>query len=131
MLACNGDILIDNSISLKNQPVNYRRVVNFSEADPLFPEFITGLEMIDLFVSAKNGAKNQKETLIESMKMGDYIKGPVRSYSSGMLKKLSLLMAIFITILFKVFHGLMVINYLIAYSVFYFNYYKFKKAPSD
>lgn len=93
MLSCDGDVVIENNISLKNNPVEYRKIVNFGEADPLFPLFLTGLEMIDLFVSAKNGSKNQKEKLIESLNMQQYIGSAVNSYSSGMLKKLSLLLA--------------------------------------
>ena len=93
MLSCNGDVVIENNISLKNNPVGYRKIVNFAEAEPLFPLFLTGLEMIDLFVSAKNGSKKQKEKLIESLNMQQYIGMAVHSYSSGMLKKLSLLLA--------------------------------------
>lgn len=93
MLSCDGDVVIENNISLKNKPVEYRKIVNFGEAEPLFPLFLTGLEMIDLFVSAKNGSKNQKEELIESLNMQQYIGSAVNSYSSGMLKKLSLLLA--------------------------------------
>lgn len=93
MISCEGDILIQKNISLKSHPVNYRKTVNFSEAEPLFPTFITGFEMIDLFVSAKNGSMSQAESLIESMKMQHYLQTPVSSYSSGMLKKLSLLLA--------------------------------------
>lgn len=93
MLSCDGNIVIENNVSLKNNPVEYRKFVNFGEAEPLFPLFLTGLEMIDLFVSAKNGSKNQKEKLIESLNMQQYIGSAVNSYSSGMLKKLSLLLA--------------------------------------
>jgi ABC-2 type transport system ATP-binding protein len=93
MLSCDGDVVIEDNISLKNNPVEYRKIVNFGEAEPLFPLFLTGLEMIDLFVSAKNGSKNQKEKLIESLNMQQYIGSAVNSYSSGMLKKLSLLLA--------------------------------------
>ncbi len=93
ILAFEGDILLNNNISIKKQPVIYRQLVNFSEAEPLFPEFITGLEMIDLFISAKKAPKGQEKDLIESMKMQGYVDRPVGSYSSGMLKKLSLLLA--------------------------------------
>jgi ABC-2 type transport system ATP-binding protein len=29
MLSCNGDVVIESKISLKNNPVRYRKVVNF------------------------------------------------------------------------------------------------------
>jgi ABC-2 type transport system ATP-binding protein len=88
-----GDIIIDETISLKKHPVQYRKIVNFAEAEPLFPEFLTGQDMINLFVSAKNAAKTQADHYIETMKMGAYIQEPIGTYSSGMLKKLSIVLA--------------------------------------
>lgn len=81
------------SLRLKKDVVPYRRVVNFAEAEPLFPEFLTGMEMIDLFRTAKGGARGQEEYYIESMHMQAYIHQPIGTYSSGMLKKLSLVLA--------------------------------------
>lgn len=93
ILSFKGDILLNNSISIKKQPVAYRKLVNFAEAEPLFPEFLTGREMIDLFVSAKEAPAGQEQHLIETMSMSAYVDRPVGTYSSGMLKKLSLLLA--------------------------------------
>jgi len=93
ILAFDGDILLDGNISLKNDAVAYRKLVNFSEAEALFPGFITGTELIDLFISAKDGEKGQEQALLDSMKMQSFVGRPVGTYSSGMLKKLSLLLA--------------------------------------
>jgi ABC-2 type transport system ATP-binding protein len=93
ILAFEGDIVLQGGISIKKQAVDYRKVVNFSEAEPLFPGFITGKEMISLFTSAKDGPQGQEQGLIESMKMQAYVDRPVGTYSSGMMKKLSLLLA--------------------------------------
>jgi ABC-2 type transport system ATP-binding protein len=87
-----GDITW-NSLRLKKDTVPYRRVVNFAEAEPLFPEFLTGMEMIDLFRTAKGGALGQEEYYIACMQMQTYIHQPIGTYSSGMLKKLSLVLA--------------------------------------
>lgn len=92
ILSFNGDILLDG-ISIKKQPVSYRQVVNFAEAEPIFPAFLTGREMIDLFIAAKEAPAGQEEYYLESMQMQAYISSPVGTYSSGMLKKLSLLLA--------------------------------------
>ena len=93
ILAFNGDILLDATISIKKQPVAYRKLVNFAEAEPLFPEFLTGMEMIKLFASAKDAPAGQEQQFIESMKMQSYVDRPIGTYSSGMLKKLSLVLA--------------------------------------
>jgi ABC-2 type transport system ATP-binding protein len=73
-----------NNLRLKKDTVPYRRVVNFAEAEPLFPEFLTGMEMIDLFRTAKGGAWRQEEYYIEGMQMQTYIHQPIGTYSSGM-----------------------------------------------
>lgn len=93
ILSFEGDVVLQGGISIKKQAVEYRKLVNFSEAEPLFPGFITGKEMISLFTEAKDGPKGQEQGLIETMKMQSYVDRPVGTYSSGMLKKLSLLLA--------------------------------------
>lgn len=88
-----GDILVDNNISLKRQSVAYRSVVNFAEAEPIFPAFLSGGEMIRLFSQAKCAKTNQHHPFVEQFQMSDYLADPIGSYSSGMLKKLSLVLA--------------------------------------
>jgi ABC-2 type transport system ATP-binding protein len=93
ILAFDGDILINNSISIKKQPVAYRKLVNFAEAEPVFPDFLTGTEMIALFADAKDAPAGQEDQFIKSMGMQSFVDRPVGTYSSGMMKKLSLLLA--------------------------------------
>ncbi len=93
ILAFNGDVILDGNISIKKHPVDYRKYVNFAEAEPLFPEFLSGTEMIQLFADAKEAPQGQEHGYIESMGMRVYIDNPIGTYSSGMLKKLSLVLA--------------------------------------
>ncbi|WPU90947.1 ATP-binding cassette domain-containing protein [Mucilaginibacter sabulilitoris] len=93
ILSFEGDILLDNSISIKKQPVAYRKLVNFAEAEPLFPEFLTGKELIALFAQAKDAPEGQEQHYIDTMQMQAFVNRPVGTYSSGMLKKLSLVLA--------------------------------------
>jgi len=93
ILDFDGEILLGGKISLKRNPVEYRRRVNFAEAEPVFPEFLTGKEMMHLFASAKHAPPQQQEYLIDSMRMHAYVNEPLSTYSSGMLKKLSLALA--------------------------------------
>jgi len=88
-----GDILINHQISLKKQAIAYRQLVNFAEAEPIFPDFLTGKELIWVFAAAKGAPTGQEEYYIQSMNMQAYINQPVSAYSSGMLKKLSLVLA--------------------------------------
>jgi ABC-2 type transport system ATP-binding protein len=93
ILSFNGDIILDRKVSIKKNPVAYRQLVNFAEAEPLYPSFLTGTEMINLFANAKKAPVNQQQYFIESMQMQTYIDTPLGTYSSGMLKKLSLVLA--------------------------------------
>lgn len=93
LLSFDGQISLSPDINLKKQPVAYRKIVNFAEAEPIFPEFLTGQEMIRMFVTAKAASPGQEQYYLESMQMQHYIHQPVSTYSSGMLKKLSLVLA--------------------------------------
>jgi ABC-2 type transport system ATP-binding protein len=87
-----GDILLDD-INLRQSPLPYRRLVNFAEAEPLYPDFISGLELIRFYQDIRKAAAIQIDMLINLFKMHHFLKSPVGSYSSGMVKKLSLLLA--------------------------------------
>jgi ABC-2 type transport system ATP-binding protein len=88
-----GDILLAEQLNVKKQAVAYRRLVNFAEAEPVFPEFLTGRELIHLFRTAKSGPPHQEDFYLEGLQMTSYVHEPVGTYSSGMLKKLSLVLA--------------------------------------
>jgi ABC-2 type transport system ATP-binding protein len=93
LLSFEGQISLSPGIDLKKQSVAYRKVVNFAEAEPIFPEFLSGQEMIRMFVTAKEASPGQEQYYLESMQMQHYIGQPISTYSSGMLKKLSLVLA--------------------------------------
>nr|WP_121273645.1 ABC transporter ATP-binding protein [Pedobacter schmidteae] len=88
-----GDVLLNNQLSIKKNKNNYRRLVNFAEAEPIFPEFLTGKELIDMFAEAKGGTNEQKLFYCQTIGLQSYIDQPLGTYSSGMLKKLSLILA--------------------------------------
>ena len=87
-----GDIQLDG-INLHDEPVSYRSLVNFAEAEPLYPDFITGHELICFYQEIRKAAPVQVDMLINLFKMHHFLKSPIGTYSSGMVKKLSLLLA--------------------------------------
>jgi ABC-2 type transport system ATP-binding protein len=87
-----GDILLDG-INLRESPLSYRRLVNFAEAEPLYPDFITGLELVSFYQDIRKAASVQTDLLVNLFKMHRFLSMPVGTYSSGMIKKLSLLLA--------------------------------------
>jgi len=88
-----GDILY-SGISLKKQPLAYRRQVGWAEAEPLFPEFVTGKELIALFRSCRHAGKEEADELVSLFGMSAYIGNLVGTYSSGMVKKLAIVLAL-------------------------------------
>jgi ABC-2 type transport system ATP-binding protein len=87
-----GDIQLDG-INLRYDPVSYRSLVNFAEAEPLYPDFITGNELVLFYQEIRKAASVQIDMLINLFKMHHFLKSPIGTYSSGMVKKLSLLLA--------------------------------------
>lgn len=88
-----GDMLIGNNVSCNKQPVQYRRLVNYAEAEPLFPGFITGTDLVSLYLKTKGKGYKDIDDMIDLLGIASFIHQPVSSYSSGMLKKVSLLLA--------------------------------------
>ncbi len=87
-----GEILLDG-INLQQNPLTYRRLVSFAEAEPLYPEFITGVELVKFFQDLRKAATVQTDLLVNLFKMHRFLQMPIGTYSSGMIKKLSLLLA--------------------------------------
>lgn len=82
-----------NDISLKNQPVAYRSMISYAEAEPQYPAFITGNELLNYHIDVRHADKEASVSLIAVLGMSSFMDQKVGSYSSGMLKKLSLICA--------------------------------------
>jgi ABC-2 type transport system ATP-binding protein len=93
LLPFKGDIMLNKTISIKKNPVSYRFLVNHAEAEPQFPAFLSGEELTRFVCSIKKGTEQQIKELKEILGIDNYLNNPTGSYSSGMLKKLSLLLA--------------------------------------
>ena len=86
-----GEIFI-NDISSRKSPVLYRRQVSWADAEPLYPAFITGRELVDFYCNIRKASPGQPDELIDGFGVRSYLSNPIGSYSSGMVKRLSLLM---------------------------------------
>jgi len=87
-----GDIIIGH-YSIKKDPVGYRRLVNFSEAEPVYPGTVTGRELLQYYIRSKKGSKKESSKMIRMFEMESYIDYTIETYSTGMKKKLSLLLS--------------------------------------
>lgn len=92
MIPFDGEVEIDG-INLKKQPTEYRKLVNYVEAEPLYPPFLTGLDLISFFSTSRKAKKEEVDKLIKKFNIDSFIKTPIGTYSSGMVKKLSLVLA--------------------------------------
>jgi ABC-2 type transport system ATP-binding protein len=92
MIPFEGEVEIDG-VNLRKQPTEYRRLVNYVEAEPLYPPFLTGLDLISFFSTTRKAKKEEVDELIKRFNIESFIKNPVGTYSSGMVKKLSLVLA--------------------------------------
>jgi ABC-2 type transport system ATP-binding protein len=86
---CEGDAAFEDGVSLKTTPRTYRKYVNYAEAEPLYPSFLTGKDLIH-FVGGAKGALPEQQQMIEHLGLLSYYENSCDTYSSGMLKKLSL-----------------------------------------
>jgi ABC-2 type transport system ATP-binding protein len=82
-----------NDINQKKSPIDYRLRVNMSEAEPLYPEFLSGYDILSFINKAKRGSKSELQALAERFDTHIYWKNPTGTYSSGMLKKITLISA--------------------------------------
>ncbi len=82
-----------NNLDIRQQPVAYRQCVNYGEAEPNYPDFLTGNDLIQFIAKTKNAHKVTVKNLIDALDIGQYLHRAVGTYSSGMLKKLSLMLA--------------------------------------
>ncbi|XWW47736.1 ABC transporter ATP-binding protein [Fibrella sp. USSR17] len=92
MLPHEGSVRL-NELDSRRDGVAYRLKVNYAEAEPTFPPFLTAHELIMWVANAKQAPAGQAEVLIDAFGIGTYQHTPVGTYSSGMLKKTSLIMA--------------------------------------
>jgi ABC-2 type transport system ATP-binding protein len=87
-----GQILVDGFNILKDR-IKYRCIVNYAEAEPVYPDFLSGRDLINFYTETKKAPPYQVKSIIERLDIGNYINNKVGSYSSGMTKKLSLTLA--------------------------------------
>jgi ABC-2 type transport system ATP-binding protein len=93
ILPFDGDILFPDGISQKNDPVAFRRRVNFSEAEPQYPGFLTAKDLVRFAGKIKNASSEQQEKYCRSLGVDTFFDKPAETYSSGMMKKLDLTLA--------------------------------------
>ncbi|MEZ4902055.1 MAG: ABC transporter ATP-binding protein [Spirosomataceae bacterium] len=92
MLPFEGSIQLDEW-DIGKDPVQYRLHINYGEAEPDYPEFLTAHDLIQFVATAKRATSTQVSHLIDILGITPFLYQPTGTYSSGMLKKTSLALA--------------------------------------
>lgn len=91
LIPFSGQIEVAGS-NIKTDRIGYRHKVNYAEAEPLYPSFLTGSELLDFFIATKEADRTRANQMVEMLGVGSYINNKIGTYSSGMAKKLSLVL---------------------------------------
>lgn len=86
-----GEIFVNGELMNKNY-VLQRQLVNYGEAEPAYPRFLKGIELVKFIAKAKSAPTEQPRSLADDLGI-DYLHHAIGTYSSGMLKKLSVMLA--------------------------------------
>lgn len=88
-----GELRLDGVGDLQRHPQPQRRLINHAAAEPVFPDFLSGQHLLDFYQKTKGGTPAQVDALRQQLAVGDYLDQKLGSYSTGMKKKLALLLA--------------------------------------
>lgn len=94
LLPFSGEVLLDNRYEINRDPVAYRMRVNYAEAEPVYPTFLTARDLTTFIGKVKQAPAGQVDTLADLLGVNQFWTKPTGQFSSGMLKKLSLLLAL-------------------------------------
>ncbi|MBS1491370.1 MAG: ABC transporter ATP-binding protein [Bacteroidetes bacterium] len=92
MIPFEGDVTLGN-FNLKKDSVSFKQRISYAEAEPVYPEFLSGEDLIRFYNAVRKSDKKYSDALIARFGIGTYYKNPIGTYSSGMTKKLSLVLA--------------------------------------
>lgn len=88
-----GSVLFQNKVDIKKQRQQFVKLVNYAEAEPLYPSFLTARDLVELYCETKGGNLLQAQELLKQLHVFEAYNEPFGSYSSGMIKKVSLVLA--------------------------------------
>lgn len=80
-------------LSILKDRNEFLKKVNYAEAEPLYPPFLTAKDLVELYGATKKADIDAAKQQLEELHILDAYHQPVGTYSSGMVKKLSLVLA--------------------------------------
>ena len=92
LLPFKGDVRV-NDHSLRQTPVAYRRTISWADAEPLYPGFLSGDDLISFYREVQQPPPGQIDELLDHFGIKSLLSSRAETWSSGMTKKLSLVLA--------------------------------------
>ena len=71
----------------------YRSLVRYALAEPVYPDFLKGLDLINLYENVTRTAKEQSSIILRKLGVDKFHSRRIGEYSSGMVKRLSIALA--------------------------------------
>src|SRR5919107_5202150 len=62
-----GNVILAENFSLKKQRQQYVKAVNYAEAEPLYPTFVTAKDLVDLFCYTKGGSITSAQEMLKQL----------------------------------------------------------------
>jgi ABC-2 type transport system ATP-binding protein len=93
ILPFKGDIRL-LGCSIRKDAIGYRRQVAWGDAEPLYPGFLTGAELLSFYRNILHPEPFQVNRLCSALGIGPWLGTRAAGWSSGMTKKISLLLAL-------------------------------------
>ncbi len=87
-----GEIYRDQ-INIKKERTLFLKGVNYAEAEPLYPTFLTAKDLVTLYCGTRKVATTKALEQLEQLHISHAYQQEIGTYSSGMIKKLSLVLA--------------------------------------
>jgi ABC-2 type transport system ATP-binding protein len=89
-----GEVWLDNQTEVNRHPVAYRRRVSYAEAEPVYPDFLTAHDLLAFVARARRVPPAGVDALTDWLGVSAFRHQTTGTYSSGMLKKTSLAVAL-------------------------------------
>ena len=94
MIPFEGELTFQGEVPLHQDHQKQRQLISICEAEPCFPGFLSGQYLLDMYLQLREGSRDQADKICEALHIGPWINQKIGTYSSGMNKKLGLLLAL-------------------------------------
>ena len=88
-----GTITLHGKYDPQKTKVKYRKLVNYAEPEAIYPDYLSAYDLLTFVGKAKGASNHDINSIAEQFGINEYLYDHTGSYSSGMLKRLSLSLA--------------------------------------